>query len=536
MIDCPSGTTKDQTNDPHSCNIVRTNIAYYDLTYILNTIVNQFAPGELDARADVDAADLTPHFGTGFTATKPYKMRGRFGNGSNTAIYIPGLNLHHTFTVATWIYAQSTTGTLLSKDKGSYTGLDSENFLDLEISDGKLSAKLYNGSNHNFNGSCITDTTVVSPSVWVNIAYAFTFTGEGTEVNIYVNAESIFNFNVVEVYVEDKDQYTNAFLMASSGQSNGNAVPQNAFEGYMYRFGLWYSVEVSLIEDEVDNLGNCSNCSHVNPDPTHCPKNAGSDGTSQCLWDVAIDDWVGNDAEQDCLSECGDDGCVRDADCNLCDDRQCQTCINFDSQYDICTECITNASKATTNDPCTCNTSYWFSEGTDQCEECDSACTVCLSNYEKDCTECKGGFFKQENVNTCLNFCPSNFNEVDSSSCSNNGTSMFCLTFDQSVQWSSDFKHLLDSVNAVHVQLGQSDAYANDDPWLHRSLDNRFSVYFDGSDDLLEILEEDLTPGLGGLRMTHTMTIQVWAKRTALNSTSITLLSKIDESENGNDV
>lgn len=36
--------------------------------------------------------------------------------------------------------------------------------------------------------------------------------------------------------------------------------------------------------------------------------------------------------------------------------------------------------------------------------------------------------------------------------------------------------------------------------------------------------------------MTHTMTIQVWARRTTLDGTSVTLLAKIDDTESGIDV
>jgi hypothetical protein len=37
------------------------------------------------------------------------------------------------------------------------------------------------------------------------------------------------------------------------------------------------------------------------------------------------------------------------------------------------------------------------------------------------------------------------------------------------------------------------------------SLGNRLSIYFDGSDDLLEI--QEASTGVGGLLMTHTMTV-----------------------------
>ena len=508
------------------------------MTYILDTIDNQFASGTLDAISNVNTSDWNDNFGTGFTATKPYKMRGRYGNGIDTGVYIPLLNLHHTFTVSTWIYADSTTGTLFSKDKGSYTTLDSENLLNLEISAGQLSAKLYTGSTDNFGGSCITTSSVVSAQVWVSVSYVFTFNGEGTDVDIYTNASSVLSYNSDEIFLEDKDTYRNAFLMAASTYSSGNTSPENVFQGYMYRFCLWYSVEYSLIEDEVDVLSNCANCSHVTSLPTHCAANAGSDNTSQCLWDAVREDWIDNNTEVDCLSACGNDGCVRDEDCNRCDDRKCEICTNFDSQYTICTQCITNASKANSNDPCTCNDQYGFNELTDECEICGNGCATCTiidanAATNKYCDSCLSGFFLQENVNTCLDFCPSNFTEGATCS-SSSGTDMFCLTFAQSAQWSSDFRYLIESVNSRVVLRGETDSYSTDDPWLHRSLDNRYSVFFDGSDDLLEI--QEISSGYGGLLMTHTMTIQVWAKRTAVDGTSLTLLSKVDDTKTENDV
>jgi hypothetical protein len=63
----------------------------------------------------------------------------------------------------------------------------------------------------------------------------------------------------------------------------------------MYRFKLFYSVESSLISSDVDTFANCTNCSHVTPTPTHCATDAGSDDSSQCLWDAPRDDWVSSD-------------------------------------------------------------------------------------------------------------------------------------------------------------------------------------------------------------------------------------------------
>ena len=128
------------------------------------------------------------------------------------------------------------------------------------------------------------------------MSYVFTFNGEGTDVNIYTNASSVLSYNAAEVFVEDKDSYKNAFLMAASTLSSGNVIPENVFHGYMYRFCLWYSVEFSLIDDEVDVVSSCTGCDHVSPDATHCATNVGCDSTSQCLWDAPQDDWVESNA------------------------------------------------------------------------------------------------------------------------------------------------------------------------------------------------------------------------------------------------
>lgn len=90
------------------------------MTYIIDHIDNNFESGELVARGDVQSDELTLQIGNGFAKTNAYKMRGRYGDGASTGIYIPGPNLNHTFMLQTWIYAYESNGTLFSKDKGGY--------------------------------------------------------------------------------------------------------------------------------------------------------------------------------------------------------------------------------------------------------------------------------------------------------------------------------------------------------------------------------------------------------------------------------
>ena len=100
---------------------------------------------------------------------------------------------------------------------------------------------------------------------------------------------------------------------------------------------------------------------------------------------------------------------------------------------------------------------------------------------------------------------------------------MFSLKLDS---WSADFRNLIDSVENIHVQLGKNPEYEDDDPWLSKSLDNRLQIYFDGINDFLMI--QEAAADIEGLRLAHTMTIQIWAMSTVPDVTSATLLSKID--------
>ena len=192
-------------------------------------------------------------------------MRGRYGDGVSTGIYIPGLNLHHTFTLQTWIYAYTNSGTIFSKDKGGYAFEHAENLLDLEIIHGAISAKLYTNATDHFNGNCKTEDDVVKTETWLNVAYVFLFDGMDTKVDIYVNTQLIKSFNGVGLFLEDKDVHPNAWLMVSSSKPSGSIIPTNAFHGYMYRFRIINSIDVANIFDDVDEIANCSNCEHVNP-------------------------------------------------------------------------------------------------------------------------------------------------------------------------------------------------------------------------------------------------------------------------------
>jgi len=57
---------------------------------------------------------------SGFTTTYAYKLRGRYSNGTTDAINITNLNIHHTFTLTTWLYLDTLddVATVFAKEKG----------------------------------------------------------------------------------------------------------------------------------------------------------------------------------------------------------------------------------------------------------------------------------------------------------------------------------------------------------------------------------------------------------------------------------
>ena len=116
----------------------------YDLTYINRTFENLADPGTYDG-----ALGSTK----GYSNPKTYKLRGAYGIGTNSGIYIPDLRLHHTFGITVWAYLSdsSETRTIFSKDKGIGDENDYENFLDVEVSsDNEFSVRYSNGSNDYF--------------------------------------------------------------------------------------------------------------------------------------------------------------------------------------------------------------------------------------------------------------------------------------------------------------------------------------------------------------------------------------------------
>ena len=185
-----------------------------------------------------------------------------------------------------------------------------------------------------------------------------------------------------EVYLEHKSGF-NTLIGCEAASANGGS-PENAFSGYIYTFKLNQTSLYSTadVEDDYQESGCTGSCSI-------CPISS----QNVCLWEVGSAQYELSDGTAQSCNGCGSTGCQRQEDCNLCFDRLCSTCTNFDQTdalgADSCTACITNASfQGTTPDTCACNNYYHFDEDTDTCVGCDPLCAVCTAGDNKSCSEC----------------------------------------------------------------------------------------------------------------------------------------------------
>ena len=532
FTDCPTGYTKDDS-DPKLCteNLAGM-IIDYDLTYIERDFENF-------ANTGVNVAQGASSQGAAFADTLPYNLRGSYSDGVSRGIFIPGLRLHHTFTMTAWIFSMdvSANGTIFSKDRNDYSGPNKENLLDIMLlTGGTLACRQYHEATDWFSGNCESDPNTISDNTWYYFSLTFDFDGQNTEVKMYLENSEIKTIAGTDVILEDRDTYTNAWLHLATVENTGAAAPENVWTGFIYRFRLYNNLQTDFASEiEIDG-SLCQGCNTVG---TFCPKFNGS----QCLWFCNLDELqFADESTAACdrgdfatdaagVNDCPiDNGCVRNTDCNRCADRICQTCINFDDDISRCETCLTNASK-NSNQVCECDNEFYFQEVTDACEPCDGSCYTCQDQSKRSCNTCTTGNFKQDGIQTCLDFCPNRYTEnVDTP----NGN--FCEKVDDDIfkldlsLWEQTFKEIRSSVANLLVQRGAQPDYGTDDPGMQK-VGDKLQLHFDGTEDFLNINEA--SAGKSGLLLNHQMTITAWIYRLAGGATVQHIFSKIDPSMTG---
>ena len=351
----------------------------------------------------------------------------------------------------------------------------------------------------------------VSIETWSQVGYVFDFDGTNTTLQLYVNGGTPTSVTLSSMYIDDKTAYVDAWLMMTRSSTSGELY----MWGFMYSFTLANEANTSYITSNLNSStcsGSCSIC---------------ASDRNICFHDSqALEVFWNGTADAACLKDCeSSEGCVRAEDCNLCHDRFCADCINFDNGA-TCTACIANAGNSGLA-PCSCNDGYFFNEETDSCDQCHANCATCedfKDNSSKFCSTCKPGFYKQRGssaINTCLGFCPTGETANDvSNECDGTDKIVFDVILDT---WSQNFLEVYDSIDNIPFYLSSNQGSYSESPYLvPASTSCSKTFYFDGVDDHMN------TFGNGNaLLLGHSTSLSVWAKLDAVDTTG-TLFSKVN--------
>jgi hypothetical protein len=281
-----------------------------------------------------------------------------------------------------------------------------------------------------------SSSATLSEDTWTQVGYVFSFDGTNTILSLLKDGASNDSVSLSNMYINDKSTYVDAWLMMTRS-STGTELHM---WGFMYSLTLANNAHTDYATNDKTSTcsdGTCSICSEDRDTCFH------STDTLNAYWDGT--------ENQACVGCIAGEGCVRSEDCNLCHDRICKTCFNFDSDS-ACTECKTNAGDSGT-DPCACNTGFFFNEDNDTCDTCNANCETCESFQDggyKFCPTCNTGFYKQRSsadIKTCLNFCPTGeLTDDDNKTCTGSDSEVFEITLST---WASTFRSVTDSKSNV---------------------------------------------------------------------------------------
>ena len=506
FANCPSGyLTNDSTDE---CDLDNTGPQVdFDLTTIIDVIPNE---------GSVNSILLAADHGLG-SILKPFKMRGRYGAGDG-GLKITGLTLHHSFTVSTWIYISTNSDFILFSKTKPIGSVNDENFLDLVYVSASTSliARLWTGSTDHFGVT--SSAATVSIQTWSQVGYVFSFDGTDTTLQMYVNGGSAVSETLASMYIDDQSTYVDGWLMMTRSLSG----VESAMHGFMYRFTLANDANTSYITNERSTSSCSGTCASCAADRDTCFHDSNT-------LDVFLNS---SNSDEACQGTCTtNSGCVRAEDCNLCYDRLCDSCFNFDDGAE-CYSCISDAGDNGLA-PCACNDGFYFNDTTDMCETCHANCETCDQSEDdsyKFCPTCNVGFFKQRAsssaIQTCLAFCPTGETEDSvNKQCNGSDGIVFDLTLDS---WDQNFLQVYDSIANIPFYLGYGgvdQGLYSESPYLVPETSGQCSktFYFDGVDDNMNTISNGDVLVLG-----HSTSLSFWVKLDSVDTTG-TLFTKLQD-------
>ena len=298
----------------------------------------------------------------------PYAVyqRGIYFSSGNSALTLDGLALSTSFTLEFWIKAEGD-GSLL--DISTYADFDLESLVP-RLEKGDLVA----------SGQALTNE-------WHRVLYVIDAAANSLRI---CRNDDCYTSEFMDPFVDSLDYAHTIGLV---------------YTGFLYKFCAYQYVNYPLpIESSECEQGYCSNC----------PPGA-------CVIDCAITHTL---VDGSC-AECNDcpQGCIYPEDCDMCLDRYCATCSN----YENCETCAVNAEFNPETGICECDASHRPSDDF-QCVDCNPACALCEDETNTTCDECNEGFFKQPDTRQCEEYCPTLL-DVVGRECRTVPNKSVCFTF-----------------------------------------------------------------------------------------------------------
>ena len=294
-----------------------------------------------------------------YDITDPYatKERGFYFTGTSLLnIPMNSIKFSPLFTIAAWVNAKASSGTIFSK----------QSIADSKIITFGIDPNFYATSS--INSEYSTSVNAISQDSWGFLSVQYSLTSD-----LYYTSTFFLNkltSSVVSATQGWLDDNVSLFTIIIGGEY---PLYTNFFKGFVWKFYIYNSNLIDIVA-----LGM----------------------TFTAPPDCDITQYVQEGICLPCASGCTQ-GCVRpDSSCNLCADPLCNTCNSFGSGCSVC-------KNQADGEPCECTEGYYYDTNNEGCYNCQNNCQECDGIFLGQCNSCSYGYFNVQGV--CISICPTGF-------------------------------------------------------------------------------------------------------------------------------
>ncbi|CAG9320645.1 unnamed protein product [Blepharisma stoltei] len=425
----------------------------------------------------------------------PSQYRGYYFNGVNSVMNFvtnSNNNLQLVFspksTIGMWINPSQNSGTIFSKQDSS----TATSYLDATI----------NGSGYpvisiyvkGVGSATYTCGNALSTTAWNFFGFTVTISGLNSYIQCTVNShQDSSQGDLGTGFFEDLQS---SYTFTLGAQNTAPSTLGSYYKGFIFEMKVW-STSQSLTSEVWTSCSGCSVCPST---------------TKSCIVNCPISTYYSSG----CLSCSGSctKGCVRNSDCNLCNDSLCYKCTDFAAS--TCTQCITNASMNSMG-VCQCIGSAFYDTASLSCTACFSNCASCTNKHNGDCSTCNSGYYINPEGKLCTSSCPIGYT-ASSGTCTANKASSLIVHY----KFKKISNSVADLVSGKIAYMGSTSSYLgsfdSNDPYPILYL----GLYFTGSSYV------KLPPNSAdssSIQLGNTHSIFIWA-RPLSNTQNLYLFAK----------